>query len=141
MLTLNQITLDDVYAAILNLRRQPSAATVPGAVFTIRFPIGITSGVLSSTIIPANAVATRAPFHVTTPFLPAAGTTMWAGVTGATGLFVAGATASIAATAGTYVSTIDAALGGTPGQVLYSVVNAPTAGAGTLAIEYTIPLS
>jgi adhesin HecA-like repeat protein len=134
-----QLTLDDVYTQILSLRRLTSPLNNTGGVYTIQMAVGITSGVISNTVIPANAVVSRAAFRVTTPFLPATGTTMWAGVTGGTGNFVNGATASIAATAGTYVSSISVPMGGTAGALLYSVQNSPTAGAGFLTVEYAIP--
>jgi hypothetical protein len=113
------------------------APSVAGVGLWIFVTTGLAT-VSSVTSIPANAVVTRIVTSITTAY--SAGTTISVGQTGTVSLLQA--TGDIVPqTVDSYGSSLPVAWGGSALPVLITIAGSPTAGAGTVLVQYTSPQS
>jgi hypothetical protein len=121
----------------------PTAATIAGtaagATQQILIPINFGSPTFQSVnAVPAGAVVTRASVVVQTPF--SGGTTIEIGQVGDFNLVLAtGVIDSDLGTDGTYNGFPVVAWGPSPGVVVVTLGGSPTAGAGQVLVEYSVP--
>jgi hypothetical protein len=111
------------------------APSVSGATYMIRLPITTAASQSSATQIPANAYVYSAELDITTPY--SAGATITLGVTGTAAAFMA-TTDSTVTLAGIYEVPQDT-LVSSAAALLVTVAGAPSAGAGTAIVLYSVP--
>lgn len=107
-----------------------------GAKRTIIKTLNTTASQSSSTQLPTGAVVTKVHMKVTTAYDN--GATLQVGVTGTPDAF-AGTTAFNLAETGDYILDDFSAALGSAANVLATLGNSPTVGAGTLLVEYCVP--
>jgi hypothetical protein len=113
------------------------APSVAGVVYCVDFALALTTA-SSVTSIPANAVILRSEVKVTTAY--SAGATISVGQTGTAALLQATGD-NVPQTIDEYIADQRTAWGASPSQVLATVAGAPTLGAATVTVMYTLPNS
>jgi len=114
------------------------APSVAGATYTIDFVIGTGASQSSVSSIPANAIVTNIYTVFGTPY--SAGTTIKVGQTGTTNLLM-DTTDNTPTVAGTYNILQRTSWGASALPVLVTIAGAPSAGAGTITVQYTQALA
>lgn len=110
---------------------------IAGAIREVRMPITNAASQSSATQIPANAYIQSVLLNITTPY--SAGATISVGQTGSAALLM-GTGDNLATVAGRYsIDEEDIAWGASALSVLVTVSGAPSAGAGDVVVEYTVP--
>jgi hypothetical protein len=127
-----------VGATDLTTKAYVDAAVPPGAVIDVDVAIGTAATTSSVATIPANAIILRADVNVTTPYT--AGATIAVGQTGTVNLLQA-TTDNVPQLANEYDAPQRTAWGAAPLALLITIGGAPVAGAGSVNIQYTLPLS
>jgi hypothetical protein len=116
---------------------QNMSADVAGAAYVIQMTVGHSATYTSTTVIPAGSTILSACLNVTTPYTAAA--TVEIGQTGTLALLL-GTADNTCTVQGNYCSNIQTAWGASALPVVVTT-SAPAAGAGTVVIIYTVPLS
>lgn len=111
---------------------------VNGAIYTVDFVIGTAASQSSVSSIPAGAIILRADVSVTTPY--SAGALIALGQTGTTAL-LQGTGDNFPTVADIYLASQRTAWGASALPVLVTITGAPSAGAGTVTVQYTQALS
>ncbi len=114
------------------------APSIGGATYTIDFAIGTTASQSSVTNIPSGAIVLSCMVNITTPY--SAGTTIAVGQTGTTGLLM-GTGDNVATVVDTYLAPQRTSWGGSNLPVLVTVGGSPSAGVGTVTVQYSSALS
>jgi hypothetical protein len=111
-------------------------AGLSGAVREIRFALTNAASQSSAAQIPANAIVKERDVIVVTPF--SGGATITVGQTGTPAL-LQGTTDNLPQTAGSYELAEEIGWGAAALAVLVTVAGAPAAGAGFVAVRYSLP--
>lgn len=128
--------LDPVGATDAATKNYVDTGTLGGATREVRYALGTTAAQSSTTVIPANAVVTKAQIEITTPY--SSGGTLSLGQTGSTSLLMATTDLNSQAN-GIYEVSLDVAWGASALAALVTVGGAPAAGVGVAIVHYTTP--